>query len=170
MFYEKIICNKYLKITTDGSDWHTISEMMLKFANDLFKGDIDYDCFKIALLNFLMHNFMDELVDCIKIGKDKYDSLEQHHFTTVERINQLLSEKERMMESIRSRSVHSLDSFNKLNIKMMQESLDSNKKIVELNHYITEQQIHAKTVMTRIDKMKTIITKLVQLIGDVLMK
>lgn len=52
----------------------------------------------------------------------------------------------------------------------MQESLDSNKKIVELNHYITEQQIHAKTVVTRIDKMKTIITKLVKLIGDVLLK
>jgi len=117
-----------------------------------------------------MHNFMDELVDCLKIGKDKYDSLEVHHINTVQKINQLLSENECMMDSIRSRSVNSLDNFNKLNIKMMQESLDSNKKIVELNHYISEQQVHAKSVMMRIDKLKNIISKLVKLIGDVLMK
>lgn len=131
---------------------------MLDFAADLFKGEIDYDCFKLALLNFLMNNFLDELIDCIKIGKDKHSNLLSHHNSTLIQINNLLSEKEVMMESIRTKSMQSLDTFNKLNSKLMQESLDSNKKIVELNHNISEQQIHAKTLINRIDKMKELIS------------
>jgi len=77
IFYEKLICNKYSNMVSSDGNWYDTSVSMLNFINECYKGEIEQESFKVALVNFQFKTYFDELNDVLKLGKNKLDNSEK---------------------------------------------------------------------------------------------
>eukprot|EP00341_Mesodinium_pulex_P015763 CAMPEP_0116909768 /NCGR_PEP_ID=MMETSP0467-20121206/14472_1 /TAXON_ID=283647 /ORGANISM="Mesodinium pulex, Strain SPMC105" /LENGTH=124 /DNA_ID=CAMNT_0004585189 /DNA_START=1036 /DNA_END=1409 /DNA_ORIENTATION=- len=74
-------------VSSDGN-WYDTSVSMLNFINECYKGEIEQESFKVALVNFQFKTYFDELNDVLKLGKNKLDNSEKMNKANISDVKQ----------------------------------------------------------------------------------